>query len=63
MQLKGNEDDKNEDNIIVDIPPNRSDIFHECDIMEDVAIAYGFNNIEKTMPNLVTIGNLFLNEY
>jgi phenylalanyl-tRNA synthetase beta chain len=32
------------------IPPNRSDILHACDIMEDVAISYGFNNIPKTIP-------------
>jgi phenylalanyl-tRNA synthetase beta chain len=47
---------KDESTIIVEIPSTRSDIFHECDVMEDVAIAYGFNNIERTIPNLVTIG-------
>ena len=36
--------------ITVEIPPTRSDILHACDIMEDVAIAYGFNNIVKTIP-------------
>lgn len=34
----------------VSIPITRSDILHQCDIMEDAAIAYGFNNIEKTKP-------------
>jgi phenylalanyl-tRNA synthetase beta chain len=34
----------------------RSDILHACDIMEDVAIAYGFNNIEKTLPNCFCVG-------
>lgn len=34
----------------VTIPPTRSDILHACDIIEDVAIAYGFNNIKKTIP-------------
>ncbi|RVD80584.1 uncharacterized protein DFL_008479 [Arthrobotrys flagrans] len=34
----------------VDIPVNRADVLHQCDIMEDVAIAYGFNNLEKTFP-------------
>jgi len=33
------------------MPPTRSDILHACDIVEDVAIAYGYNNIEKTVPN------------
>ena len=26
------------------------DVLHGCDIMEDVAIAYGFNNITMTIP-------------
>lgn len=36
--------------INVTIPPTRSDILHACDIIEDVAIGYGFNNITKTIP-------------
>ncbi|CAG8554504.1 10339_t:CDS:2, partial [Diversispora eburnea] len=42
--------------IIVEIPPSRADILHACDIMEDVTIAYGFNNIPKTMPSSATVG-------
>ena len=34
----------------VTIPPTRSDILHSCDIVEDVAIGYGFNKIVKTIP-------------
>nr|CAG4645431.1 EOG090X03QT [Lynceus sp. MCZ IZ 141354] len=41
--------------ISVDIPPTRHDIIHPCDIYEDVAIAYGYNNIEKTLPKTNTI--------
>lgn len=29
------------------VPPTRSDILHACDVVEDVAIAYGYNNIPK----------------
>lgn len=36
--------------IDVIIPITRSDILHQCDIMEDAGIAYGFNNLEKTFP-------------
>ncbi|XP_057821362.2 phenylalanine--tRNA ligase beta subunit, cytoplasmic isoform X2 [Cryptomeria japonica] len=43
-------------NILVSIPPTRSDVLHKCDIMEDVAIAYGFNNIPKTKPKSLTQG-------
>ncbi|KAM9935855.1 hypothetical protein OXX80_004578 [Metschnikowia pulcherrima] len=32
----------------VEVPITRSDILHECDIMEDAAIGYGFNNLQKT---------------
>ncbi|RWS27219.1 phenylalanine--tRNA ligase beta subunit-like protein, partial [Leptotrombidium deliense] len=40
----------------VTIPPTRHDILHECDIMEDVGIAFGYNNIEWTFPNAQTVG-------
>eukprot|EP00761_Pharyngomonas_kirbyi_P014487 gb/GECH01014517.1/.p1 GENE.gb/GECH01014517.1/~~gb/GECH01014517.1/.p1 ORF type:complete len:591 (+),score=151.28 gb/GECH01014517.1/:1-1773(+) len=54
MQLKARA--KNESEVEVIVPPIRSDILHECDIMEDVAIAYGYNNIVKTQPKSVTVG-------
>lgn len=34
----------------VSVPITRSDIFHQCDIMEDAAIGYGYNNLKKTFP-------------
>ena len=43
-------------NILVSVPPTRSDILQACDIMEDIAISYGFNKIPKTMPNCYTQG-------
>lgn len=40
-----------DDNLLdVKIPITRPDILHQCDIMEDAAIAYGYNNITKTKP-------------
>jgi len=33
------------------VPPTRADVLHQCDIMEDVAIAYGFNNLPRTSPS------------
>lgn len=44
-----------EDIIQLQIPPTRPDILHECDIVEDVAIAYGFNNLPKTFPPTNTV--------
>lgn len=43
------------DKLLVEIPPTRPDIFHECDIMEDAAIAYGFNNLPDTFPSTSTV--------
>ncbi|KAK9915515.1 hypothetical protein WJX75_000157 [Coccomyxa subellipsoidea] len=42
--------------VSVEVPPTRSDVLHACDVMEDVAIAYGYNNIEWTVPSTTTIG-------
>lgn len=42
--------------IQISVPPTRSDILHKCDVMEDVSIAYGFNNIPKTKPKSLTQG-------
>ena len=43
------------DTLDVTIPPTRSDILHECDIMEDAAIAYGFNNLPDVFPATSTV--------
>lgn len=43
------------DVVNVEIPPTRPDIMHECDIMEDAAIAYGFNNLPDTFPPTSTV--------
>lgn len=59
MGLKSSPSPSNSDMIDVIIPPTRHDILHACDILEDVAIAYGYNNIEKTIPKVVTIGSQF----
>ncbi|XP_054269259.1 phenylalanine--tRNA ligase beta subunit [Macrosteles quadrilineatus] len=42
--------------IVVEVPPSRHDIFHPVDIYEDAAIAFGYNNILKTVPKTSTIG-------
>ena len=45
------------DTLRVDIPVTRADILHFCDIAEDCAVAYGFNNISKTVPKTSCVGN------
>ncbi|CAK9137143.1 unnamed protein product [Ilex paraguariensis] len=37
-------------NFTVTVPPTRSDVLHPCDVAEDVAIAYGYNEIPKRKP-------------
>ena len=38
------------------IPCYRTDILHQADLSEDIAIAYGYENFEETIPNVATIG-------
>jgi phenylalanyl-tRNA synthetase beta chain len=37
-------------------PPYRADIMHPADVIEDVAIAYGYNDFIPEVPRLPTIG-------
>ncbi len=41
---------------VVEIPSWRTDILHEVDLIEDVAIAYGYENFEPEIPEISTIG-------
>jgi phenylalanyl-tRNA synthetase beta chain len=36
--------------LLVKVPPTRADVLHQCDIMEDAAIAYNINKIVETFP-------------
>ncbi len=40
------------------VPPYRADVIHEVDVIEDIAIAYGYNKFEPTLPNFFTPGKL-----
>eukprot|EP00968_Pinguiococcus_pyrenoidosus_P008026 scaffold564_cov248-Pinguiococcus_pyrenoidosus.AAC.10 len=42
--------------IRVTIPPTRHDIMHSVDIIEDIAVAYGYNNVVNTIPKTLTVG-------
>lgn len=46
---------KNGNKLSIEVPPTRHDVLHACDIYEDIAIAYGYNKIQKTIPYLFTI--------
>lgn len=42
----------------VESPAYRTDILHEVDIIEDIAIAYGYENFEAEIPEISTIGEI-----
>jgi len=44
--------------IVAGVPPYRLDILHEVDLMEDVAIAYGFDKFGTSRPRQQTSGGL-----
>lgn len=35
----------------VAVPITRPDVLHQCDIMEDLAVCYGYNNLPRTAPS------------
>ncbi len=41
---------------VVLIPPYRADILHPVDLVEDIAIAYGYENFIPEIPQVATIG-------
>ncbi len=47
---------------VVTYPMYRADMLHEVDIGEDVAIAYGYQNIKPTLPASATIGHEHVEE-
>jgi phenylalanyl-tRNA synthetase beta chain len=46
---------ENADELVVDVPATRPDVMHECDLMEDVAVAYGFDNLPRRFPSTNTV--------
>ncbi|MHA1946965.1 MAG: hypothetical protein ACW97W_12745 [Candidatus Hodarchaeales archaeon] len=49
---------KRKNKILVKYPPYRVDLFHWVDIAEEIAIAYGYMNIEPTDWKVITVGRL-----
>lgn len=45
------------DSVNVKIPAFRRDIWHQIDIIDDIARAYGYNNFELQIPDVSTIGS------
>jgi phenylalanyl-tRNA synthetase beta chain len=55
MSLTARADLASGDMLSVAVPPTRPDVLHECDVMEDAAIAYGFNRLPDTFPTTTTV--------
>ena len=51
MTYSANPSNTSKDLIDVHIPPTRADVLHQADIMEDVAIGYGFNNLPRSFTS------------
>lgn len=45
----------NENELKVTVPSYRIDILHEVDIVENIAIEYGINNVDAKLPNISTV--------
>ena len=41
--------------LVASVPPTRPDVLHAADVMEDVAIAFGFNRIPQSVPPTLTV--------
>lgn len=51
-------EDPKEDTIEIEAPFYRKDIMHQADIVEDIAIGYGYNNIPSAEISVPTTGKL-----
>ncbi|MFA6073143.1 MAG: phenylalanine--tRNA ligase subunit beta [Candidatus Woesearchaeota archaeon] len=49
---------KDKETIEVAIPAFRTDIWHDIDVIDDVARAYGFNKLEPTLTLVTTTGSI-----
>eukprot|EP01017_Pseudomicrothorax_dubius_P029113 TRINITY_DN3506_c0_g3_i3.p1 TRINITY_DN3506_c0_g3~~TRINITY_DN3506_c0_g3_i3.p1 ORF type:complete len:593 (-),score=188.34 TRINITY_DN3506_c0_g3_i3:161-1939(-) len=47
---------RDQNTIVVSVPLTRSDILHPCDVVEDIAVSYGYNNITEVLPPSATVG-------
>lgn len=55
MGHQANVSSASQDTLEVSIPSTRPDVLHQCDLMEDVAVAYGFDNLPRRFPSTNTV--------
>ncbi|KAK7521191.1 phenylalanyl-tRNA synthetase beta chain [Phyllosticta citriasiana] len=51
MSLQATPSKSSPKHLDVSVPITRADVLHQCDIMEDLAIGYGFNKLPREYPN------------
>ena len=56
LETKILKSDEKDTSFEVHVPLHRTDVLHQCDVAEDFAIAYGYNNINVITPQVVSIG-------
>ncbi|KAJ2743670.1 phenylalanine--tRNA ligase subunit beta [Coemansia sp. BCRC 34301] len=56
MSLEAVVEDASKGVIAVKLPPTRPDILQECDVAEDLAIAFGYDNIPRAPNTEATVG-------
>jgi len=45
-----------ENSVKIEVPPTRADVLHQCDLVEDIGIGFGYNNIARVFPPTNTVG-------
>jgi phenylalanyl-tRNA synthetase beta chain len=61
MRTGYNADKSNKNELDVEIPAWRADILHNIDVVEDVAVGYGYDNFQIDLPKDLTFGRELLN--
>jgi len=56
LKLMGFQSKPLENALDVEIPPYRVDVMHEVDLVEEVIMAYGLNNMQPEYPRVATTG-------
>ncbi len=56
MKMRMDASKKDENAIEISVPPFRSHILHEIDLVEDISVAFGYNKFEPALPRVTTIG-------
>ena len=57
LKARMNFEEINKNKLLVQIPAYRSDNHHEIDLIESIAIAYGFDNYIPEIPKILTVGS------